>query len=152
MKSVKLHNLKPNEGSRKEKYRAARGMAQGRGKQAGKGQSGQNKRGGVRPGFEGGQNPWFRRLPKRGFNNINHVKYQVVNLSTLEKNFKVDEKVNFETLTKKGIINEDGPVKILANGSLKKSLNINVDAASATAKKAIEKAGGKILLTNEKNK
>ena len=141
---MKLHELKPNEGARKEKYRAARGMAQGRGKQAGKGQSGQNKRGGTRPGFEGGQNPWFRRLPKRGFKNFNHVEYQVVNLATLEKLFKEGEEVTVETLKAKNLVNRNTPVKLLANGSLKKKLTVKVNAASKTAITAVEKAGGKV--------
>lgn len=143
---MKLNELKTNEGARKEKYRAARGMAQGRGKQAGKGQSGQNKRGGVRPGFEGGQNPWFRRLPKRGFTNVNHIEYQVVNLSSLEKAFKANDTVDLKVLKDKRLITNNNPVKLLGNGSLKVALTIKVNATSESAQKAVEKAGGKVEL------
>lgn len=80
---MKLHTLKATPGARKEKHRVGRGHAAGKGKQAGRGQSGQTKRSTVRLGFEGGQLPLFRRIPKRGFNNVNHVEYQVVNLSSL---------------------------------------------------------------------
>lgn len=143
---MKLNELKPNKGARKDKYRAARGMAQGRGKQAGKGQSGQNKRGGTRPGFEGGQNPWFRRLPKRGFTNINSVEYQPVNLSTLDKLFKDGETVDVAALKAKGLVNRNTPVKLLANGKLTKNLTVKVNKASKTAIAAVEKAGGKVEL------
>ena len=143
---MKLNELKPNEGARKDKYRAARGMAQGRGKQAGKGQSGQNKRGGTRPGFEGGQNPWFRRLPKRGFNNVNHVEYQPINLSTLDKLFKDGETVSVASLKEKGLVNRNTPVKLLANGKLTKQVTVQVNKASAAAIAAVEKAGGKVEL------
>lgn len=143
---MQLHELKSNEGSRKDKYRAARGMAQGRGKQAGKGQSGQNKRGGTRPGFEGGQNPWFRRVPKRGFNNINHVEYQVVNIELLETLFKAGDTVTIEVLKEKGLVNRNTPVKLLGLGTLSKKLTIQVNKASKSAIEAVEKAGGKVEL------
>ena len=143
---MKLNELKSNEGARRDKYRAARGMAQGRGKQAGKGQSGQNKRGGTRPGFEGGQNPWFRRLPKRGFTNINHVEYQVVNLSSLEKAFKANDTVDLKILADKRLTTNNNPVKVLGNGKLTIALTIKVNKVSESAKKAIEKAGGKVEL------
>ena len=143
---MKLNELKPNKGARQEKYRAARGMAQGRGKQAGKGQSGQNKRGGTRPGFEGGQNPWFRRLPKRGFKNVNHVEYQVVNLSTLDKLFKDGDTVDVAALKKVNLVNRNTPVKLLGNGKLTKKVTVKVNGASQTAIKAVEKAGGTVEL------
>lgn len=143
---MKLHELKSNEGSRRDKYRAARGMAQGRGKQAGKGQSGQNKRGGTRPGFEGGQNPWFRRVPKRGFNNINHVEYQVVNLELLESRFKAGDTVDIAGLKAIGLVNRNTPVKLLGLGKLSKKLTVKVNKASKTAIEAVEKAGGKVEL------
>ena len=139
---MKLHELKPNEGARKDKHRKGRGHAAGKGKQAGKGQSGQNKRGGTRPGFEGGQNPWFRRLPKRGFNNINAVTYQVVSLGDLNDRFKAGDVVNLETLKKSRLINRSIPVKILSKGTLTIALTITVHAASKTAQEAITKAGG----------
>lgn len=144
---MKLHTLKPNDGAKSKKYRVGRGMAQGRGKQAGKGQSGQNKRKGHRPGFEGGQNPWFRRLPKVGFNNYNHVSYQTVSLAQLDKKFKTDDVVDFKILkTKKVISSNQMPVKVLANGKISKKLTVKVNAVSAKAKEAIEKAGGKVEL------
>ena len=143
---MKLNELKPKKGSKKEKYRVGRGIAQGRGKQAGKGQSGQNKRGGTRPGFEGGQNPWFRRIPKRGFKNINHVEYQIINLSILEKSFKKNDKVTIELLKKNQILKRNFPVKLLANGKLTKSLTIFVNKASKAAIKQVEKVGGKVEL------
>ena len=139
---MKLHELKPNKGARKDKHRKGRGHAAGKGKQAGLGQSGQNKRGGTRPGFEGGQNPWFRRLPKRGFNNINKVNYQIVTLGQLDAKFKDGDKVSFETLVKAGLANRTLPVKILTKGSLSKKLTVNVSSASKTAIEAINKAGG----------
>ncbi len=139
---MKLHELKPNEGARKDKHRKGRGHAAGKGKQAGLGQSGQNKRGGTRPGFEGGQNPWFRRLPKRGFNNVNAVTYQVVSLGDLNDRFKEGDKINLETLKKSRLINRSLPVKILSKGKLTKKLDVNVHAASKTAQEAITKAGG----------
>lgn len=143
---MKLNELKSTEGSRKDKYRAARGMAQGRGKQAGKGQSGQNKRGGTRPGFEGGQNPWFRRLPKIGFTNVNQVEYQVISLGDLQERFEEGQTVDFASLKKARLISRKLPVKLLSNGTLTKKLVIKVDAASKTAIEAVQKAGGTIEL------
>ncbi|QBF35000.1 50S ribosomal protein L15 [Mycoplasmopsis phocirhinis] len=140
---MKLHELKPTAGSRKDKHRVGRGHAAGKGKQAGKGQSGQNKRHGHRPGFEGGQTPWFRRIGKRGFNNVNHVEYQVVNLKDLEQKFSANDTVNIETLIKANLIKRNLPIKILANGKLTKKLLVNVHAASQSAKDAIAAAGGK---------
>ena len=142
---MKLHTLKANDGARKEKHRVGRGHAAGKGKQAGKGQSGQNKRGGVRPGFEGGQNPWFRRLPKRGFKNINHIEYQVVSLSDLDAKFQANEVVDLDKLFATRLArSKTMPVKVLANGKLTKKLTIKVHAASQSAIKAIEAAGGSV--------
>ena len=133
---MQLHTLKATEGSRKEKHRVGRGHAAGKGKQAGRGQSGQTKRSTVRLGFEGGQNPLFRRLPKRGFNNVNHVE--------LEATFKTNEVVSLDSLFKHNLIKRVMPVKILGRGSLTKKLTIEIPALSESAKKAILKAGGKI--------
>lgn len=142
---MKLHTLKANEGARKEKHRVGRGHAAGKGKQAGKGQSGQNKRKGHRPGFEGGQTPWFRRLPKRGFNNVNHVEYQIVSLSSIDKLFKDNDIVDIEKLYQSKLArNKNMPIKLLANGKLTKKVTIKVNAASQSAIKAVESAGGKI--------
>ncbi len=142
---MKLHSLKPNEGARKEKTRVGRGHSAGKGKQAGKGQSGQNKRGGTRPGFEGGQNPWFRRVPKRGFNNVNHVEYQVVSLEDLELNFEANEEITVEKLNDLKIArNKNMPVKLLSNGSVTKKFTVKINAASQSAIKQIEEAGGSV--------
>ncbi|MBU4691344.1 50S ribosomal protein L15 [Mycoplasma zalophi] len=142
----KLNNLKYTEGARKDKHRVGRGHAAGKGKQAGRGQSGQTKRNNVRLGFEGGQNPWFRRLPKRGFKNVNHIEFQVVNLDQLEIKFEKNETVSFETLFNKGLIKHyDQPVKILGRGEITKPLVLtDIDKISKTAEDAIVKAGGKI--------
>ena len=141
---MELHTLKPTAGSRKEKHRVGRGHAAGKGKQAGRGQSGQTKRSTVRLGFEGGQNPLFRRIPKRGFNNVNHVEYQIVNLDDLEKTFKANSVVSYETLFEHGLVKRSMPVKILGRGQLTKKLTVKIPALSETARLAIEKAGGKI--------
>ena len=142
---MKLHSLKPNEGARKEKTRVGRGHSAGKGKQAGKGQSGQNKRSGTRPGFEGGQNPWFRRVPKRGFNNVNHVEYQVVSLKDLELYFEANEEVTVEKLNNLKIArNKNMPVKLLSNGTVTKKFIVKINAASQSAIKQIEEAGGSV--------
>ncbi|MBR2022781.1 MAG: 50S ribosomal protein L15 [Mycoplasmataceae bacterium] len=142
---MKLHTLKANQGARKDKHRVGRGHAAGKGKQAGKGQSGQNKRHGHRPGFEGGQTPWFRRLPKRGFNNINHIEYQIVSLSSIESKFNANDVVDLEMLYKARLArNKNEPVKLLANGKLTKKMTIKVNAASQSAIAAVEAVGGKV--------
>lgn len=141
---MELHTLKPTFGSRKEKHRVGRGHAAGKGKQAGRGQSGQTKRSTVRLGFEGGQNPLFRRLPKRGFSNVNHIEYQIVNLYSLEEKYKANEIISLESLLKHNLIKTTLPVKILGKGTLTKKLTVQIPAISESARKAIEKAGGKI--------
>ena len=113
---MKLHELKPAEGSRQERKRKGRGIGSGNGKTAGKGHKGQNARsgGGVRPGFEGGQTPLFRRLPKRGFTNINRKEYAIVNLDTLNR-FEEGTEVTPELLIETGIVsNEKSGIKILS--------------------------------------
>nr|WP_217481411.1 50S ribosomal protein L15 [Mycoplasma sp. OR1901] len=142
--AIKLHTLKSTEGSRPDKHRKGRGHAAGKGKQAGKGQSGQNKRKGHRLGFEGGQTPWFRRIGKRGFTNVNHVEYQVINLSDLELKFKDGEKVTVERLFEEGLVKRSLPIKLLGNGTLTKKLHVVVNKASASAKAAFEKLNGTI--------
>ncbi|WP_199267023.1 50S ribosomal protein L15 [Mycoplasma sp. NEAQ87857] len=141
---MRLNELSYTEGSRPEKHRKGRGHAAGKGKQAGKGQSGQNKRKGHRLGFEGGQTPWFRRIGKRGFKNVNHVEYQVVNLVQLENNYQANEEVTIESLFAKGLVKRTMPIKLLANGTLSKALTIKVHKVSAAAKEAVEAAGGKV--------
>ena len=142
---MKLHELSPAPGSVKDVKRVGRGHGSGNGKTAGKGHKGQNARsgGGVRPGFEGGQMPLQRRIPKRGFNNIFATEYTVVNVSALEV-FKDGTVVDAELLKAQGIIKKelDG-VKILGNGDLTKNLTVKAAAFSASAKEKIEKAGGK---------
>nr|WP_318033595.1 50S ribosomal protein L15 [Mycoplasmopsis edwardii] len=142
---MKLHSLKFTEGSRPEKHRKGRGHAAGKGKQAGKGQSGQNKRKGHRLGFEGGQTPWFRRIGKRGFTNVNHVEYQVVNLKDIELRFENNSEITVENLFASGLIKRNLPIKLLGNGTLTKKVTIYVNKASESAKEAVEKAGGKII-------
>ena len=143
---MKLHELKPQEGSVKENYRKGRGPGSGNGKTAGKGHKGQNARsgGGVRPGFEGGQLPLYRKLPKRGFNNYRFgKKYATVNVETLNR-FNDGEVVDVAALLARGIINKafDG-VKILGEGEITKKLTVKAAVFSANAKEKIEAVGGK---------
>ena len=142
---MKLSELSPAEGSVRQAYRKGRGAGSGNGKTAGRGHKGQWARsgGGVRPGFEGGQMPLARRLPKRGFNNIFGTTYAPVNVSALER-FENGTEVTTELLLETGVISKalDG-VKILGNGELTKSLTVKAAAFSASAKEKIEKAGGK---------
>ena len=141
---MKLHELKPAEGSRSTRNRVGRGIGSGNGKTAGKGHKGQNARsgGGVRPGFEGGQNPLFRRLPKRGFTNINRKEFAIVNLDTLNR-FEEGTEVTPALLIETGVVsNEKSGIKILGNGTLDKKLTVKAHKFSASAKEAIENAGG----------
>jgi len=143
---MKLHELKPAAGSRKERNRVGRGTGSGNGKTAGKGHKGQNARsgGGVRLGFEGGQTPLFRRLPKRGFTNVNRKEYAVVNIDTLNR-FEEGTAVTPELLIESGIVkSEKAGIKILANGNVEKKLSVKAHKFSAAAKEAIEAAGGTI--------
>ncbi|CAH0347530.1 50S ribosomal protein L15 [Bacillus sp. CECT 9360] len=142
---MKLHELKPAEGSRKERKRKGRGIGSGNGKTAGKGHKGQNARsgGGVRLGFEGGQTPLFRRLPKRGFTNINRKDYAIVNLDVLNR-FEEGTEVTPALLIETGIVSkEKAGIKILAKGNVEKKLTVKAHKFSTTAKEAIEAAGGK---------
>lgn len=141
---MKLNELKPNPGARQQRRRVCRGGKLG--KTGGRGYNGQKSRsGGTKyPGFEGGQTPWYRRLPKyRGFKNLFRTEYQEVSLSDLES-FDAKSTVNPESLTEKGIIkNVRQPIKVLGNGELTKELTVNLHAFTASAKAAIEGAGGK---------
>lgn len=142
---MKLHELKPAEGSRKVRNRVGRGIGSGNGKTAGKGHKGQNARsgGGVRPGFEGGQNPLYRRLPKRGFTNPTRKEFTIVNLDELNR-FDKGTEVTPELLIENGVVkNVKHGVKILGNGNLEKSLTVKAHKFSASAVEAIEAAGGK---------
>ena len=142
---MKLNELSPAPGSNHTAFRVGRGHGSGNGKTAGKGHKGQNARsgGGVRPGFEGGQMPLQRRIPKRGFNNIFATHYAAINVSALNA-FEDGAVVNAEALVNAGILKKtlDG-VKILGNGELTKKLTVEAAAFSASAKEKIEKAGGK---------
>ncbi|KIY21893.1 MULTISPECIES: 50S ribosomal protein L15 [Mesobacillus] len=141
---MKLHELKPAEGSRKERKRLGRGIGSGQGKTAGKGHKGQNARsgGGVRLGFEGGQTPLFRRLPKRGFTNINRKEYAVVNLDSLNI-FEDGTEVTPVLLIETGLVKKElAGVKILAKGSLEKKLTVKAHKFSTAAEEAIKAAGG----------
>lgn len=143
---MKLHELSPAEGSVKAGYRKGRGPGSGNGKTAGKGHKGQNARsgGGVRLGFEGGQLPLYRKLPKRGFHNKFATEYTIVNVGMLNDKFENGETVNLETLMAKGLVKKslDG-LKVLGNGELTKKLTVEAKVFSATAKEKIEAAGGK---------
>ena len=143
---MKLHELSPNEGSVKASFRKGRGAGSGNGKTAGKGHKGQNARsgGGVRPGFEGGQLPLYRKLPKRGFNNARFGKqYAVINVVALNK-FNDGDVVDSAALLAAGLIDSvmDG-VKVLAEGELTKKLTVKAKVFSASAKEKIEAVGGK---------
>lgn len=144
---MKLHELKPNEGSVQTRKRVGRGPGSGLGKTSGKGHKGQNARsgGGVRPGFEGGQLPLFRRLPKRGFNNYEfRTEYAVVNVGDLN-NFKDGSVIELNNLKECGLVKkEKDGIKILGNGELTKKLTVKANKFSSTAKEKIENAGGKI--------
>lgn len=141
---MKLHELKPAEGSRKARNRVGRGTGSGNGKTAGRGHKGQNARsgGGVRPGFEGGQMPIYRRLPKRGFTNPTRKEYAIVNLDTLNR-FDDGTEVTPELLIETGVVsNEKDGIKVLGNGSIERKLTIKAHKFSKSAKEAIEAAGG----------
>lgn len=141
-----LNELKPVEGARHARKRLGRGNGSGLGKTSGKGNKGQNARsgGGVRPGFEGGQIPFFQRLPKRGFNNINRKEYAIVNLSDLEQ-FENGSTVTLETYFESGLVKKafDG-IKVLGNGSLTKKLTVQAHKFSQSAEEAIKAAGGTV--------
>ena len=142
---MKLHELKPAEGSRKKEVRVGRGVGSGNGKTSGKGHKGQKARsgGGVRPGFEGGQMPLYRRLPKRGFKNIWAKKYAEVNVKTLER-FEDGAEVDAVALVESGILKNvyDG-VRILGDGELTKKLTVKAQGFTKSAIAKIEAAGGK---------
>ena len=143
---MKLHELSPAEGSVKEAWRKGRGPGSGNGKTAGKGHKGQNARsgGGVRPGFEGGQLPLYRKLPKRGFHNRFGKTFAIVNIATLNDKFENGDEVDIQALLDKKIIRreEDG-LKVLGNGEITKKLTVKAKKFSASAKEKIEAAGGK---------
>lgn len=141
---MKLNELKATEGARSTKTRIGRGLGSGNGKTSGKGQKGQNSRsgGGVAIGFEGGQTPFFKRMPKRGFTNFTRKEYAIVNVEDLNK-FEDGVTVDFAAVKAAGLVKKelDG-LKVLGNGKLEKKLTVKAAKFSASAKKAIEEAGG----------
>lgn len=144
----KLFDLRSKKGARKKSKRPGRGNASGLGTYAGRGMNGQNCRtgGGTRPGFEGGQTPLYRKMPKlKGFKNVNRVNFQVVNVEKLN-NFEDNEEIDITKLyEKKYISNKAQPVKILGDGELSKKLIVKVDKVSSSAKAKIEKAKGQVI-------
>lgn len=149
---MQLTDLRPAKGASKRRKIVGRGHGSGHGHTACRGMKGQNSRsgGGVKPGFEGGQMPLARRLPKRGFTSRSKTTYAVVNLDQLENNFQANAEITPQALLDKKIINNvlDG-VKILGRGEIKKPLTIKAHACSAKVKEMIEKAGGKVELTGK---
>ncbi|MDF1825920.1 MAG: 50S ribosomal protein L15 [Verrucomicrobiales bacterium] len=145
---MKLHDLSPTPGSRHRRRRVGRGESSGLGKTSGKGHKGQKSRSGasIRPGFEGGQMPLARRLPKKGFNNTQFkTKFAIVNVKDLEAKFSDGDTVNEESLRACGLVQGIyDAVKVLGNGDLAKKLTVSVDKVSATAQEKIEKAGGSL--------
>ncbi|EEW52100.1 50S ribosomal protein L15 [Lactobacillus iners] len=143
---MKLNELKATEGSRRNRKRVGRGTSSGYGKTSGRGQKGQLARSGgkTRLGFEGGQMPLYRRMPKRGFNNINRKEYAIINLNDLNK-FEAGSEVTIDSLKEAGIVKKElAGVKLLANGKLDVKLTVKVNKVSESAKKAVETAGGTV--------
>tara|TARA_A200000113_G_scaffold168189_1_gene152994 strand:- start:60 stop:548 length:489 start_codon:yes stop_codon:yes gene_type:complete len=155
---MKLNNIKDIKGANQERKRIGRGIGSGTGKTSGKGHKGQKARSGVAiKGFEGGQMPIHRRLPKRGFNNINRVPNVELNIEKIEK--LIDTKVidpkkviNHKSLMEIGLVkSENSKLKLLGKGEIKNKINIEVTSSSASAKEMVEKIGGSVLILNNKN-
>lgn len=144
---MRIQDLRPAEGARKAKKRVGQGIGSGLGKTSGKGMKGQKSRagGGVRPGFEGGQMPLYRRTPKRGFSNYRFAKnYQIVNVEAIEARFESGMEIGANELYKSGLVKKlTEPVKILGEGEMTKSFTIKADAFSRQAVEKIEASGGK---------
>ena len=150
---MQLNELKDNQGARHRKMRVGLGIGSGKGKTCGRGGKGQTARTGVRiNGFEGGQTPIHRRLPKRGFNNYTRHEYEVVNLGTIQKaveagTLDASKAINIDVLKDAGLVRKAATeVKLLAKGAITAKVSLEVQFASATAKAAIEKVGGKVIL------
>ena len=143
---MKLHHLRPAKGAKKERTRVGRGRAGARGKTAGRGTKGTGARGTIRAGFEGGQMPLIRRVPKlKGFNNPNRVEYAVVNVETLARVFGADSgsaEVDPSALLEHGLVRKGRRVKVLGRGELDRALTVRAHAFSGTARTKIERAGG----------
>lgn len=152
---MKLNNLKPAAGSVKNKFRKGRGQASGNGGTAGRGHKGAKSRSGYSRniGFEGGQMPLQRRVPKFGFNNINRVEYNGINLDVIQQlvdNKKIGDSLTKEDLVKHGLAHKNDLIKILGRGELKSKVNVTADKFTKTAQEAIEKVGGKAEATLRK--
>ena len=147
---ITLANLSPNKGANKNRKRVGRGPGSGNGKTAGRGHKGAKSRSGYgsKPGFEGGQMPLQRRLPKRGFTNIFKKEYKLVSVSQLDS-FEAGAVIDSVALIEAGIVKKGQLVKVLANGEISKSVNVKVDKISAKAKSLIEAAGGTVIVTDD---
>lgn len=147
---ITLANLSPNKGANRQRKRLGRGPGSGHGKTAGRGHKGYKSRSGsgIKPGFEGGQMPLQRRLPKRGFTNINTISYSIISLSQLNL-FEAGTEVSSQVLIEKGMAKKGRPVKVLANGELTKAITVKVEKISAGARAKIEDAGGKVVDSEE---
>ena len=145
-----LSNLSPQKGANKNRKRSGKGVGTGHGKTAGRGHKGFKSRSGsgIKPGFEGGQMPLQRRLPKRGFTNIFRKEYVIVSLSQLDS-FDGSEEINTASLVKAGFVKKGALVKVLANGEVTKAVNVMVDKISDSAKNKIEAAGGKVTISSQ---
>jgi len=143
---IELNNLRAPKGSIKGRRRVGRGPGSGRGTYSGRGLKGQNSRsgGGVRPGFEGGQTPLIKRLPKKGFRRKKHLKYSIINVSELNR-FEDEQEITIERLEKEGMLGGNAPLKILGEGELKKKLKVHANKFSSSARGKIEKAGGEVV-------
>lgn len=144
---MQIHDLSPVKGSRKNRKRVGRGPGSGHGKTSCRGQKGQNSRsgGGVKPGFEGGQMPLQRRLPKRGFNNLFRVEYKAVNIKDLER-FGENASIGLDELKGAGLVGKNDLVKLLGNGEISFPVQIKVHRVSRSAREKIESAGGRVEL------
>jgi large subunit ribosomal protein L15 len=144
---VKLHHLRPAPGSTRARKRVGRGRAAGQGKTAGRGTKGWGARHNPKLGFEGGQMPLQRRVPKlKGFTNPNRVEYAVVNLDALSARFESGEEVTPTTLLERGMVRKGQPVKVLGRGEIDRALTVRAHAVSATARQKIERAGGTVVM------
>ncbi len=144
---MKLHHLRPAEGATRDRRRKGRGEAAGQGKTAGRGTKGYKARHNQKLGFEGGQMPLQRRVPKlKGFTNINRVEWAVVNVGALGKAFEAGDEVTPEVLRERGLVRKGRPVKILGNGELSVALSVRADAVSAAARTKVEQAGGSVTV------
>ncbi len=143
---INLGNLSPNKGANRQRKRLGRGPGTGHGKTAGRGHKGFKSRSGsgIKPGFEGGQMPLQRRLPKRGFTNINSIKFSIVSLSQLDA-LDTGAEVTTASLIENGMAQKGLPVKVLANGEITKAVTVTVEKISAGAKAKIEASGGKVV-------